>query len=154
MKVNTERLYQKILDLARKVREDFRRKGMVIPVKNNTGTVRVGSYLIERKSTDFYSVVGIDGEVMVENLNLPQTAVIIANHLALKGYLNNSVIELDREYGYACFEHQLYQHAKSRENADPEYINLRANKYEFSGEQAELHKQLILEQYNKLRKIA
>lgn len=154
MKLQAERLYQKILNLTRKVRDDFRRKGMVIPVKNSDGNVRVGKYLITRMNTDFYCVVGVDGEVMAENLNLPQTAVVVANHLALKGYLNTDIVEKDREYGYAYFEHQVYQRARDRAEIDPDYYDLKASKYEYSGERAELYKQQILEQFNKLQKVA
>lgn len=154
MKLQAERLYQKILILTRKVRDDFRRKGMVIPVKNSDGNIRVGKYLITRTNSDFYSVIGVDGEIMAENLNLPQTAVVVANHLALRGYLNTDIVEKDREYGYAYFEHQVYQRARDRAEIDPDYFDLKASKYEFSSERAELYKQQILEQFNKLQKVA
>lgn len=154
MKISSERLYQKFKDLARKARDDFRRKGIAIPVKKDDGTIRVGKYLIKRKQNNFYVVVSVDGEVMADQLNLPQTAAVIANHLALKNYLNKDIIEKDREYGYAYFEHQLYQRAKERSLIDPDYFDVKVSKFEQSGEQAELYKQMILAQFDKLRKIA
>lgn len=154
MKITAEKLFQKVKDLARKTREDFRRKGFAIPVKKDDGSIRVGRYLIKRKDNDFYTVVSVDGEVMADQLNLPQTAAVVANHLALKNYLNKEIIEKDREYGYAYFENQLYQRAKDRSLVDPDYFDVKVSKFEHSGEQAEEYKRQILSQFDKLKKIA
>lgn len=154
MKISIDKLFHKIKELARKAREDLRKKGIIVPSKQDDGSVKIGRYIIQRKNTDFYRVVGIDGELMIDNLNLPQTAVVVANHLALKNYLNKEIIEKDREYGYAYFEYQLYQRAKERSLIDPDYFDVKVSKFENSGEQADFYKQQILEQFNKLKKIA
>lgn len=154
MKIPVEKIYQKFKDLARKTRDDFRRKGLVIPIKKEDGSVKVGEYLIKRKKNDFYIVVSVDGEVMADHLNLPQTAAIVANHLALKNYLDTKIIELDREYGYSYFEYQLYQRAQDRASKDLDYFDIKMSKFENSGEKADFYKQQILLQFDKLKKLA
>jgi hypothetical protein len=154
MKISPEKLYQKIQDLAKKVRNDFRRKGLIIPTKNDKDTIRVGRYLIKRKENEFYAVISVDGEVMADQLNLPQTAALIANQLALKQQFDRQLIEKDRDYGYACFEDQLYTRAKERMLTDPNYNDIKVSKYHESGERAEELKKSIISQFEKLNKIA
>lgn len=154
MKASIDKLFHKIKELARKAREDLRKKGIIVPSKQDDGSVKIGRYIIQRKNNDFYKVISIDGELMADNLNLPQTAVIVANHLALKNFLNKDVIEKDREYGYAYFEYQLYQRAKERSLIDPDYFDVKISKFEDSGEQADFYKKQIVEQFDKLKKIA
>ena len=96
----------------------------------------------------------MDGETVVQNLNLPQTAIIVANTLALKKVLDKNIIDKDIEYGYAYFEHQLYKRAVERSKEDPTYYDVRISKFENSGEKADDFKAEILHQYEKLKKIA
>lgn len=154
MKISPEKLYQKIQELAKKVKNDFRRKGVIIPTRNDKGTIRVGKYLIKRKENEFYAVVSVDGEVMADQLNLPQTAALIANQLALKQQFDKQLVERDREYGYACFEDQLYNRAKERMLTNPNYNDIKVSKYHESGARAEALKTSIMLQFEKLNKIA
>lgn len=154
MKPTAEKLYQKLKNLTRKIKDDFRKKGVVIPVKKEDGSIKVGQYLIQHKDNGFYAVVSVDGEVMADQINLPQTAAIVANHLALKNFLNKDIIEKDREYGYAYFEYQLYQRAKERSLTYPDYFDVKISKFEDSGEQADFYKHQIQIQFDKLKKIA
>ena len=154
MKITSEKLYQKIQELAKKVKNDFRRKGLIIPTRNNKYSIRIGNYLIKRKENEFYAVVSVDGEVMADQLNLPQTAALIANQLALKQQFDKGLVEVDREYGYACFEHQLYNRDKERMLMDPNYVSVKAYEYEDSEQKAATLKSYIIYQFEKLNKIA
>jgi len=154
MTISPERLYQKIKDLTKKIKQDLRRKGMIIPTRKNKSIIRVGNYLIKRKENEFYSVVSVDGEIMADQLNLPHTAAIIANQLALKQQFDVSIVNRDREYGYACFEDQMYTRAKERMDLDPYYNDIKVYKYQESGERAENLKKSIIAQFEKLNKVA
>jgi hypothetical protein len=154
MRTTTERIYQKLKNLTRKVRDDFRRKGIVLPAKKDDGSIKVGQYLIQRKDNDFYAVISVDGEVMADQINLPQTAAVVANHLALKNCLDKDILDKDREYGYSYFEYQLYQRAKERSLTDLDYFDVKVSKFEDSREQADFYKQQILARFDKLKKLA
>lgn len=153
MKITTETLYERLKNLVRKTRDDFRRRGLVIPAKKEDGSIKIGQYLIQRKDNDFYAVVSVDGEIMADQINLPQTAAIIANQLALKKYLNKDIIEKDREYGYAFFEHQLYKRALESSFNNPAAFDIKISKFEYSGQKADLYRQEILSNYQKLQKL-
>lgn len=150
----TDRVFWKIRELSKKIKIEFLKKGFVIPAKTNEGDIRIGHYVISKQPNDFYSVKGIDGETLVENLNLPQSAVIIANTLALKNYVDKNIVEKDREYGYAFFEHQQYTRAADKAKLDPYYDDIRLYKFEGSGERADDCKKEILYYFEKLRKTA
>ena len=150
----TDRIFWKIRELSKKLKSDFVKKGIIIPTKTPNGSVRVGSYVIDKQNNDFYTVRTMDGETVVQNLNLPQTAIIVANTLALKKVLDKNIIDKDIEYGYAYFEHQLYKRAVERSKEDPTYYDVRISKFENSGEKADDFKAEILHQYEKLKKIA
>lgn len=150
----TDRVFWKIKELSVRIKTEFLKKGLAIPTKTLDGNVRVGRYVIGKQANEFYSVKTLDGETVVQNLNLPQSAVVIANTLALKKVLDKNIIEKDTEYGYAYFEHQLYKRAVERTKEDPTYYDVRMSKFENSGERAEDCKAAILHQYDKLRKIA
>jgi hypothetical protein len=154
MKISSEKLYQKIKELTKRIKQDYRRKNIIIPTRNNPYTIRFGNYLIKRKDNEFYTVDSVDGEVMADQLNLPHTAAIIANQLALKQHFDRRLVEMDREYGYLCFEEQLYNRSRERELLDPNYMDSRAFKYEDSGSKARGIKDAIVAQFEKLNKIA
>mgnify|MGYP003339594306 FL=1 len=91
-------LYNKIQKLSEDVRLDLERKGVVVPVKNKDGTISVGYYKIV-KNDNGYSILNHAGLPEVDGINLPQTAVLIANSLALGKYRDNKLIDFDRRYG-------------------------------------------------------
>lgn len=150
----TDRVFWRIKELSRKIKAEFLKKGIILPSKHSPGKVRLGKYFIEKQENQFYCVKSLDGEVMADNLNLPQSAVIIANTLALKNYVDKNIVDKDREYGYAYFEHQLYKRALERTKEDPTYFDIRLSKFEGSGDLAEDYKTEILYYFEKLNKIA
>ena len=103
-------LYNKIQKLSEDVRLDLERKGVVVPVKNKDGTISVGYYKIV-KNDNGYSILNHAGLPEVDGINLPQTAVLIANSLALGKYRDNKLIDFDRRYGYALFDEELHTRA-------------------------------------------
>ena len=75
-------LYKKIVQVSTQVKMELRRKGIVVPVENKDGTVTVGNFLIVKNSNGFYSILDKNDDVVVDQINLPQTAVVVANNLA------------------------------------------------------------------------
>jgi hypothetical protein len=109
MNLNTNDIYVKIQQLDRDVKEQLKRQGIVVPVRKNDGTIQVGHYRIKRDKAGFYKVLTSKNEVIVENINLPQTAAILANRLALGKWLDDDVILADTKYGHALFDETLHR---------------------------------------------
>jgi hypothetical protein len=86
MKQTPDDIYQKVKQLGLDVKEQLKRQGIIIPTKTPDGSIRVGYYTIKRNKTGFYSILDYSNEAVVEFINLPQTAAMLANRLALGKY--------------------------------------------------------------------
>jgi len=114
MTITAEELYKKFTKVTAEVREDFRQRGFIIPVSNADGSISIGPYRIVKDKNDLYNIVDRRNRIEIEGINLPQTAIIMANDLALCKFLNRDLIKRDQEYGYALFKEQIYKRALQR----------------------------------------
>lgn len=121
----TKETWDKIFSISVKVKNNLRKKGFVIPIQNDDGTIKIGFYTI-KKENDFYSIYDSTNYLIVDKLNLAQSAVLIANKLALGKFMDKNILELDRNYGYALFEEQLNSTSKRKNNEDYEIRNMKA----------------------------
>jgi hypothetical protein len=101
-------IYQKIKDLGKDVKERLKTRGIVVPSKTKEGLIRVGYYKIQKAKSGFYSILDYSNEVIVDNINLPQTAALLANKLALGKLLDDDLLRIDQRYGHALFEEELH----------------------------------------------
>jgi hypothetical protein len=154
MKPNTNDLYQKIIQLSVRTKEKFRSRGIVLPVKNLDGSISIGDYRLEKDSNNFYCIKDKHGNLIIDQINLPQTAAVIANDLALGKNLNQHLIEKDRSYGYAQFEEDLHKRAVFSGKKDSDYIDIKLSKFMLSQVKKELCKQDIIKSFEKLRNLA
>lgn len=113
MKKIPDRVFSKFETLAKRVLYDLKAKGHIIPVQQSDGSIKFEKFLVTKNKHGLYSVSG-SNIVYQENLNLPQSAALIANDLALGRIQDTKIIELDRDYGFKLFEEQLYQQAGKR----------------------------------------
>ena len=150
MKTTTEDLYRKITKLSESVKADLRRKGLVVPVKNKDGSITVGCYKIV-KTDSGYSVVDYTGEVVVDRINLPQTAIITANKMALGQYRDTTLILNDTKYGYAEFEEALYKRAMTSKTIAN--FDIQISKYSNAQLKKETYKKAITNSFQKLIKL-
>ena len=148
---NQEIIFEKIEALTRGVLNNLRSKGMVVPVENEDGTITIGRYSII-KTQGFYQIVNHVNEVLVGNINLPHTALMIANDLALNKFVDSRTIELDRNYGYALFEEQLYKKISKKYKSYGDY-DIAVTKCQVARAKKEHNKRAILAHFDKLRKI-
>jgi hypothetical protein len=153
MKLTANELYNKIMYLSQKAKNEFRRRGFIIPSKNTDGTIQVGPYLIKRNPSGFYTITDHANNIIVDHLNLPHTAAVLANELALGRDLDQKILEKDREYGYAEFEDQMVEHSL-KNNKSQDYIDILRSKFKRSEGKKEVYKNDIVSRYKKLTKIA
>lgn len=157
MNILTDDVYDKVVILAKKVKENLRKQGIVVPIDNPNGTVQIGTFLISKTQNGEFSISDHHGDMIVDNINLPQTAAIIANDLALGRFLNQELLKEDRNYGFALFEENLYQQIigkKSRANKlSLDRYDLIQTKCLISKSKRERHKQSIIRRFEKLRRL-
>lgn len=129
-------ILSKIEILTKNLKEEFRKKGFVIPRKNDDGSVSVGDYRIFKDDLGFYSIADHRKEIIVKNINLPQTAVLTANQLALGKWKDDAILAIDTKYGHALFDEKVHQRLAEKnlklndlDGADLMFTKLKIAKY-------------------------
>lgn len=154
MKEISEDLYQKILNTTREVQAELRKKGVVVPIKLPGGFVKIGDFTIVKNRAGWYNIVDAWGEILVKQINLPQTAAVLANGLALGKMLDNDLLEIDRRYGYASFEESIYNRAiKSSSKKTIDCYDISTTKFNIAHIKKEQYKSEIVRSFNKLLKL-
>lgn len=148
-----ERIYRKITKLTNEVKTKLYRKGLVIPSKNLDGTISVGKYIITKTSDTYFQILEKNGDVLVDNINLPQTAAIVANSLALGQKVNKEILLKDQTYGSAVFEELLYNHRIENSKEDDDRLQTMLIKKESNLQKKEVCKREIEESFQKLMRI-
>jgi hypothetical protein len=98
-----EHLYKKLQQVTLEVKKTLSQRGVAIPIKNRDGSISIGNYTV-KKINSYYQIRDYSQEVVVDQINLPHSAIVLANGLALGKYLDTDLLNKDRYYGYAVFE--------------------------------------------------
>jgi len=155
MKPTREEIYKKILKVSQSVEQDLRTRGIVIPIQNNDGTISVGSFMILKNTNGYYFIKNKSNDIVIDQINLPQTAALLANGLALGKFADSKLIAEDKNYGYALFEEQLHKQALSKsKHRDIDYFDLMMTKFMIASAKKNVHKKNIVKSFEKLRKLA
>ena len=154
MKPIADDLYKKIVKVSAKVRADFRRRGVIIPVENKNGSISLDNFTISRNNEGFYVIINRSGDEIVSNINLPQTAAVVANGLALGQLVDDRLLKADRNYGYALFDESLHERAVKRsKNKSLDYFDLMLSKCMIARAKKEQYKSEVIKSFEKLRKL-
>ena len=154
MPLTEKHLFEKFEKLAEAVRKDFKNKGLVIPTKHKNGTVQIGSYIVAKKNNAYYINNSI-GTPIVGPINLAQTAIVVANDLALGRWADEKLLESDRWYGFKAFAEQAATNCAEHaaKSKDPERAEFSLNKAIVAGEQKMFYKKSIDSRFAKLCKL-
>lgn len=143
-------IFKKIVTISKQVNDKLNQKGIAIPVQNDNGTISVGHYTIV-KEEDLFSIKDYRNETVISKINLPQTAILLANNLALGKFIDWQLVEKDKRYGYAVFEEKRYSTRFKRKNLD------RSAVYEaklFDAKiKKDMHKRDIIDRFKKFERI-
>ena len=104
------KIYQKIQNINRDVKEKLRRRGFISPIRQSDGSIVVGQYIIKRNQNSFFNILDKDQNILFVNINLAESAILIANELALTNCLHSSKLSIDQQYGYVMFDIKRYDH--------------------------------------------
>jgi len=152
MKQIPDHLFKKLEHITSEVKEKLKKKGIVVPSENTDGSISLGNYKILKKSSGFYSILDYGDRPVVEGMNLPQTAVIVANGLALGRFLDHRIVEKDRLYGYAVFEETAAKKGLQKVTADIDRYDLLTTKCLIAQAKKSKYKFEIDKDFEKLRK--
>lgn len=146
-------IYKKLTVLASEIKENFREKGIVLPRKIK-GNIKIGNYTVV-KDFNFFSVVNQKRDVIYDKINLAQTAVLIANELALGRKDNDDLIKIDQEYGFNLFETENFQRLMKRSLYKNDWIRYHALTVKKEKSDLICHntKMLILARFEKLSQL-
>ncbi len=147
----TDPVFRKLETISNQVKQQFKKKGLVIPLENNDGSISVGHYRILKKNS-FYQIVNNYEEVIFDQINLPQTAILTANSLALGKIVDQTIIITDKLYGFADFEQTLFRKRIQKNNKkqiDEYVLKERAKK-----QKKDSCRQLIVDRFEDLLKFA
>lgn len=152
MKKITKDISADIEKLGKHLRDEFRRKGFEIPEKNSDGSIGIGSYKII-KYNQYYKITDLRNNIIVDNINLPHTAALLTNSLALGRFIDYDLLKKDQKYGYAEFEEQLHdQRLKKAHLMDVDAEQLSLNKRSINRAKKQQLKNDIAKRFEKLRK--
>jgi hypothetical protein len=153
MKLPTEKTFKQIDALSQKVRQQFLDKGIVLPSHDKDGRICIGNYIVGKNKQGFFTISDNNKNIVVDNINLAQTAILLTNKLALGKMLDITLLENDRKYGYALFEETLQKQALNK-SRDVDRTCLLINKLEKSTFLRENYQKYINSNFEKLKKIA
>jgi hypothetical protein len=150
---HASQIYKNLKIVSEKVKESLRTRGLVIPTENADGSITLGSYLV-CKSNGFYQIKTHSGNIVEDHINLPQTAIIVANGLALGKFTNCNILFLDQQYGYAVFEEELHNtHAERNHNLDNDRAELLLIRSRINHQQKLKYRDAINRSFEKLLQI-
>jgi hypothetical protein len=153
MKNLTDIIIKKLEQVTREVKQQLREEGFVVPVKDKNGHIKFGTYTIVRDSYGLFSILDHTKEPIITGINLPHTALLTANNLALGRYKDDKLLSKDQRYGYAEFKEQLYKKAISRTDKGIDHFDLSMEKYKTAQLKKQLYRNEILKSFEKLSKI-
>jgi hypothetical protein len=146
-------VYKKFEIVSTQVKKQLEKKGMVIPFENDDGSISIGNYIV-LKQDGFYLIMNFAKEIIADKINLPQTAAILANKLALGKFLDKQLLKTDQDYGYAEFEENLYNKLILKDKKHLDNTNILLTKVKLKQQKKETARREILQQFEKLRKFA
>jgi hypothetical protein len=151
MKQIPDDIYQKVKQIGLNVKEQLKSQGIVIPTKTEDGAIRVGHFTI-KKSKGFYQVLDYRNDTVIDNINLPQTAAIQANRLALGKWIDDELSLADTGYGHLLFEEELHTHLaeKSLKLNNIDRADIMFTKRNIARHKKEQHRKTILYGFEKL----
>ena len=144
-------LYKKISDLVKTVKQELTEQGIVVPTKLPNGEISFNNFRVVKDSTNFL-VINSDTSEVCYKTSLPQTAILIANSLALNSPVDREIIQLDLKFINNHFEEkQLNRVAESlAKQKNWDRYDIVMLKYSIAKEKATDAKRRVIAQFNKL----
>lgn len=145
-------VYNQFELVAKRVLTDLKTRGFVVPIRGQQGSLKFEDFVVIKNPNGLYSVKG--GKVTYfDDLNLPQTAAIIANDLAVGRILDSNLVNLDRDYGFKLFEEEVYRRASKRKKNTLDQVVFYDTRKQIAKSQKNAIKDRIMKSFKKLTNI-
>lgn len=153
MQANQKNLFEQFSKLARNVKQDFKTKGLIVPSRAANGEIQVGDFTIFKRDHRYY--VRNNKETVAGPLNLAQTAVLVANDLALGKHIDTVLVRNDTWYGYREFDERVANNIVEQALKEKDYDRADLSRYKaiLAQEQKLQYKKSIESRYNKLYRL-
>ena len=152
MNLNHADIYSKLQQINENVKQGLKRKGIVVPKKNADGSISVGKFRIIR-SDQFYTILDYNEDVLYSGINLPQTAALLANELAVRHFIDKTILDIDRKYGHAVFEESNHCKLLNKKSLNPEIKDIIRSKIDLARARKSYYRHEIEEGFRKLIRI-
>jgi len=149
MKLTKKQLFEKVETIAKKVKDDLKISGYVVPVRERDGSINFDGYRVKKKD-NFYTIYNKKNQPIHEQINLIQTAVLTANALALGRWPDDKILNEDKQYGYQEFKLEVYTtriNKAVKDSDDWVYYDTRRN---IAKRRSIEHKNFVDKSYKKL----
>lgn len=143
-------LFKKVVNISKQIDNRFYQKGIAIPSKNKDGSIKLGNYTIV-KNNGLFLIKDYSNQIVVKQINLPHTAILLANSLALGKFMDTQLLDNDRKYGYAIFEEQKYG-SKSK-NLSVDKLVLFESKLTDARLKKDMYRKYVLNKFEKFVKM-
>jgi hypothetical protein len=144
-------LVDKVQVLADNVKRDLRKKGVIVPVKHKDGSITFDEYTMIKKDTGYFIYKG--QRELAGPINLPQTAIVIANGLALGRSVDYALLDHDKWYGYKSFDEEVFTKsaANSLKTKNYDKADFCFTRASIAKQQKEVHRSDILSHFNRIK---
>lgn len=151
VKVNNQ-IYEDIVKLTKNTRDNFKSRGIAIPTSDNKGNVKIGKFVIKRANNGQFTIIDHLGQTFYKNINLPQTAILVANCLATEQRVNDQVLKHDQRYGTKMFDDLNYTrlskiYLKQRKFSQSVNMSIQSD---YAADQANRARDAVVKTYKKL----
>jgi hypothetical protein len=143
-----EQLYHNLVSMTKLTQEQFIKQGQVVPTKTSSGHVRLGSYVIIQKH-DQYEIYNLNGQKLYDGICLPETAILVANALALGNVPNYQILTQDNRYGFAIFDQKNLSRLIKYANT-PDRLKILEDKLEWAEHKARESRQYVQKQFENI----
>ncbi len=153
MKAVDKELFNKVENVAKTVLNDLRKKGYVVPTKVDNNVIDFDGFKVGKDIENTYYIVNQRHDITIRYINLPQTAALLANRLALGKGVDNAILNDDRTYGFRQFDMQRYKQSMSKVKKDFDQFTVFETRYQIAEAQAKNCKRRIADAFEKLRRL-
>lgn len=153
MKPTKKQIFSKVQQVASSVKKELREQGYIIPIKEADGSINFDGVHVRKLKDTFYTVYDKHNVPIIENLNLLQTAIVLANNVALGRWPDIKLIEADKQYGYHAFKLEVYTARRNKALELTDSWLYYDTRHKIAHENSEKYKKVILNSFDKLRNI-
>jgi hypothetical protein len=146
-------LFIKVEKVAKTVIDSLRKKGYVVPSALSNNRVNFNGYIVGQDREGYYYIHNPRQDTLIDKINLPQTAAVVANNLALGRSTTESLLSQDRYFGYRDFDQAVFKRAMDRSKRDVDQFAYWQTRYNTARQQAKSYKATIVNSFEKLRSL-